>query len=726
MSEASEGSTQQFVNGGVIPNGLVGQNAVSKTYVDNQNLLMNADINIIASLAGTAQGTADTAVSSASAAQGTANSAAGAASTAQGSANMAQATADAHKVSLTAHSASNITYDGSVEGALNVKQAIDLAKQRVDNIIIGAGNSNLEIFEARGTFPMLSARLNDNDAQLADKAKMQGYGSPINKFGIKENPFLNFRRAVLKKSVNVTFWGDSITTGGDKLGVNSANPSGTEYAPNGIVNSEGYTHIISKGIAKSFPQATFNFYNRAIGGTNLNEWNTLKTIDSIEKTWIEHVKDTQPDLLFIGFGMNHLSYDLSKTYASSLKKVYEYIYANFTKIPDIVLVTSPTSVFNGSSWSDDINQESRRNTGKTARYFGLKYADYILDVSRYSDISRFGKDLESCYFEQKTTFSTTGTTDLATSGTSFIINEKCRDFTLKFILTATNITDGESILIKYNNDGTLNNQLMIYPNLGGVTKVYSYGRISDSANHTYLTDSYIHDSVISSQYWRIEKRENVLKVFIDDVPETIIVYDDKVDINNILGNITFVKQGGSVSTIKINNLTFFDPKYIGYKQTITEEEMWGKFVNNNYSTKPITGGNGANHPSARGVTQIYGVAIQEMISDIEKISKTHSEIDLELYRDDIVFTTNVSSVSGYCYVNLTPNQVPILQGIVYNSDKTLALKKNKSVGKPDDKTLLADNEFGIYLTADVIQIIFRNTMSANSTTQFKFNTYQFL
>lgn len=71
--------------------------------------------------------------------------------------------------------AANHTYSGSVEFASNVKQAIDLTKQRVDNIVAGAGASNTEIIDARqpatGTaFPILRDRLNNTDAQLADIA----------------------------------------------------------------------------------------------------------------------------------------------------------------------------------------------------------------------------------------------------------------------------------------------------------------------------------------------------------------------------------------------------------------------------------------------------------------------------------------------------------------------------------------------------------------------------
>lgn len=132
MTQASVNITQQFQNGQVVPAQLVGQNAVSKTYVDEQLALR--DTNIAA---------------------------------ATGAASAAQADIDAHEVSPTAHPAQNITYSGLVAGAGNVKQGLDNLYTRVNNII-DDGDSSAEVVDARGGYPVLGDRLNASDAQLAD------------------------------------------------------------------------------------------------------------------------------------------------------------------------------------------------------------------------------------------------------------------------------------------------------------------------------------------------------------------------------------------------------------------------------------------------------------------------------------------------------------------------------------------------------------------------------
>lgn len=165
--------TQQFLNGGVIPADLVGQESVSKTYVDGKVGSQNAEIAVIAGLAATAQNTANTGVSAAGAAQSTATAAVGAAGVAQHTAEVAQTTIETHKISTKAHDSLNITYSGPVAGASSVKQALDLTKQRVDNIVASGGESNIEIVDARQpatgeAYPVLGARLNNVDARLTD------------------------------------------------------------------------------------------------------------------------------------------------------------------------------------------------------------------------------------------------------------------------------------------------------------------------------------------------------------------------------------------------------------------------------------------------------------------------------------------------------------------------------------------------------------------------------
>lgn len=83
---------------------------------------------------------------------------------------------EAHKSSTTAHSAQNITYSGNAVGS-NVKSAIDNMDVRIDNLILESGNSDPEVVDSRGGYPVLGDRLNAFDNRfnnIAVDVKIRG------------------------------------------------------------------------------------------------------------------------------------------------------------------------------------------------------------------------------------------------------------------------------------------------------------------------------------------------------------------------------------------------------------------------------------------------------------------------------------------------------------------------------------------------------------------------
>lgn len=100
------------------------------------------------------------------------------------------------------------------------------------------------------------------------------------------------------ETLNVVFYGDSITVG--------ANSSGyVNYGP----HAESYPEMVRSYMRKRYPAATVNYVNTAEGGTDSNWGNDGKMnhpLDDLDGG--EHFKtrvlDKDPDLLFIAFGMN--------------------------------------------------------------------------------------------------------------------------------------------------------------------------------------------------------------------------------------------------------------------------------------------------------------------------------------------------------------------------------------------------------------------------------------
>lgn len=210
--EASEVLSQQFVDGGVIPGQLVGQDAVSKRYVDDQLALRDEAI-------------AD----------------------AESSAAQAQADIDQHEASTTAHPAQHITYSGAAPGN-NVKQGLDNTYTRISEIVAQSGDDNTEIVDARGGYPVLGDRLNASDAQLAEKANQTALDETNET--IVANSLSEVMDIMTKGQVAKTVcYGDSLTFGYKVgTGVQVANPFPAELQSKlRLIYGNNNINVVNKG-----------------------------------------------------------------------------------------------------------------------------------------------------------------------------------------------------------------------------------------------------------------------------------------------------------------------------------------------------------------------------------------------------------------------------------------------------------------------------------------------
>jgi GDSL-like Lipase/Acylhydrolase family len=450
--------------------------------------------------------------------------------------------------------------------------------------------------------------------------------------------FAQLKKAISEnRLINFTFWGDSITTNGDYLGINGSDPTGMEKGPDNITEGVSYTSFITDLVANALDDRELNFYNRAIGGERLSSWNVSQTFNSTSKTWIEHIKDTQPDVLIIGFGMNHNTFDYAKTFAYNIKQVYDYINANFTRKPDLVFVTTPRPTYHPevSGWGSFENQASRQITANAIRNVASKYKAYVIDVNRIGNIKRNGTDwLFPTYEEQDVSNVVSGVYDELDGSYIFNanaemleINKYMKDFVLKFTVTFSAFVDNDALTISYNRTGgsQRNNQLTVFPQRSGVsvTQLASYTNIADFGNwgNSGLTIAKNLDAVQSTLNLRIEKKDNIIEVHEEIGGSAIkLLLRDKIRVWDTHGIIRLSNTGNLTS--QISNLKVYQPIYDNYMQTITEQETWGQFVDGDYTLKSPFGGNGVNHPSSIGVKEMYLPAIKEFVGEIGRIFRS--------------------------------------------------------------------------------------------------------
>jgi len=476
----------------------------------------------------------------------------------------------------------------------------------------------------------------ENNAFYHISNSLNSFHGKINKNHCK---FTQLKAAIaVSRPINVTIWGDSISTNSDLLNANTTSVSSSENSPDGITEGDSYTSFLYDLFADSMPDKTLNFHNRAIGGTRLSEWNDAKTFNSVSKAWVEHIKDTAPDVLIIAFGMNHSTYDRARVFASDLKKITDYINANFAIKPDLVFVSTPRPTYRPeNAWGAFQEHASRQITANVLRNNASKYKAYLIDVNRLSNIKRSGTDWELPTYREfdpapfmakdkdvNGNYVFTGTTSAVE------VAKYMKDFVIKCTVTFSGYAvDGDNLNIRYGRTqvaGFNNNQVQITPNSptnGNKSLVLSYAKIADYTNwgSSGMSASKILPTSESVFNIRIEKRGSVLEVHreVGGVAQGLLLRD-KLEVWDSIGNLVIVHNGiTSGATTTISNFRMFEPLYTDYLPELTEKMAWGNFNPSDTGLKTPYGGNGVNHPSSIGIKDMYLPCVEEFVSDIADV-----------------------------------------------------------------------------------------------------------
>ena len=559
------------------------------------------------------------------------------------------------------------------------------------------------------------------------------FGEKINSYADKAK-FTQFRKAILDNSrpINVTVMGDSWGNfGSDRLNVNYKTMTGTQTSPNGVVDSETYPNRLMDMMMNKFKDSNFNFYNRAIGGERLMSWNNQVTFNSVTKAWIDHIKDTAPDLLIIEFGMNSYTFAESVKTAYTIKAVTDYIKANFTIQPDLVFFTVPRPLLNlaDTGWGSFERQTSREIGANATRYYGKNVGGYIVDVGRISDIKRIGLDFVRPYFNE--VFFTTDENVLEDacdgsigSGVFTLSNysqylrlKNLKDFVIKFDMTFNNVVQSDAIFIEYNKQNvTQTNLLSIYPlsssNVGKINNSNWWPDFSEWGGTT--TGTYSHTTAFSTHNFIIRKQGNVFEIVLDGN----IILRDNIYVNDSIGDIVFrLGANGQSTTASISNLRLYKGMYKKYTPIITEQEVWGQYIQDNIATKSKTGGNGVNHVSMLGLESIVQPCLLEFMDDLTAAVNTPLDmIQLNALYGKLSFTAALIDTS-YVYYNI-PYHIPYKFGRLTN-DGGGTFTLNKNVGLYTQRTSLASNEFAVFYDTTNTQILIKST----TTTGWNFESF---
>ena len=529
--------------------------------------------------------------------------------------------------------------NGTNDDGVAINAAAVFAKSRNINTLIfpkGDYYTNIALTQLRDLYLIGDGRIvsTHKDNYYSRVRKTRGAKlNTINSFTYETRKNFAALKAKLAGTgtVKVGILGDSISTmnstvmTGLKYG-KATQTAGTEftYGPNSLNNGDSYSFRFINDLLNAFPSVTFDFYNYAIGGKKVSEWNSQQTFNSVTKAWIDHMKDAAPDLLIIGYGMN--CYDITEagTYHYNLKSMIDYIKANFVPIPFISLVTTPkpTNELSDTNYGGYTAQTYRHIAAYTTRNIGKAQGCYIMDVDRIATLKRYGLDIlgQGDFKERKINKITPASGVVVNNGTytlpstkNILFDQAIGDFVLSFFTTAptTSNTGSKYIEIQYSVFGGKSNTMFIFPNNGTVAEYRNYNKYYDSTNFptgsnvTTSTGTAFNDG--SAHKIVLEKRGNKMSLYLD----SRLILTDTVDGWGAIGTIQIFNR--NQDDLTITQLQLFETESMFDLGFLPDTQMWGQYISGDTGTKAETGGNGVNHPTTLGLTETYSASTKEFI-----------------------------------------------------------------------------------------------------------------
>lgn len=367
-----------------------------------------------------------------------------------------------------------------------------------------------------------------------------------------------------------------------------------------------YSALVSK-IRADNPGRNISFYNRAVGGmswsdingvawTNYPDWYTNQSAP-----WLSYVEALSPDLVVFAAGMNDGYQDAFN--AGNVTSVVGKVKA-WAKVPDIVFVTTPVPTMephaNYAFFGTQAEQESRdKNAGWIRTY--AKYHGYgLLDVNRAANAARDARDILKTYSKR-------AISSLALPSGSFVADAAyaCRDFSLSVELNSTTFSSGNTLAVRL---GPATNDVALVREVGGNLQFdFYYGSAPPTNYQNVLTAIPVPAGAFSLQ---VEKRDGLFVARVS----TATGVDEAVRVKIITHGGVFSPRVGwydnQFTSGPCVNLEWLN---VGLdsrvRPSITNNALWG-VPGPAADTKYPDGGNGINHPTSRGFSEIYGRVIR--------------------------------------------------------------------------------------------------------------------
>lgn len=435
----------------------------------------------------------------------------------------------------------------------------------------------------------LEPRVTEAESQLAEKAPkaevelkaekeevIKSYNNVLSPLGsvVNANTLQQFINRLGRKVCKVAFWGDSITSDGDQ-----------------VDKQRKYYDMYCDKLKQTFPYVNFTFENYGIGGrtieqasdptyTSPDDFSTPSWATVNGKAWRDYVKDFQPDLIILAFGMNGATTVLKNK--ESLDSIESFI-NTWSKLPSLVFLTNflPREEYSGTTGY--INRlECMRSTREWCKVKGYT----CLDVGYTFDTIVRGVDYNNLIAYKYVNFDSnfyTGATDqtshVCTNMQFFSIN----DYYNVRVQATLNIEVSAIAHIRFRED------LLLFVRDNNTFSIYQSGGILIfDGSYTGSRTSLLID----------------LKLYGSKVTGTIGNSSVDVSVFNVFKDGKFA-IGAETGTVTISGLSTFAYEPTKINPVLTVDDVFGNYNPGDYSLQLPLGGNGVNHPTSKATYYLY-------------------------------------------------------------------------------------------------------------------------
>lgn len=365
MSQSSENISQQFINGGVVPAQLVSQNAVSKAYVDEQLAIRDEKLDTIQTGAEVNQN-----------------------AFAQVNGVVAKNKSDQFRI--VGDVGIQVT-ENTLDNSIHLTVTGESAPGNHASTHLTGGSDPIPVATETtsgllGPTDKTLINVLRNAQKKANTSAM--YAHAISDIGVLPGKMITAAvRAAYAGTLKVAVMGDSISEGGDL-----------------VLASEAYVPKLEQALKNALPGVTVTLQNFSLGGRRINnaidpnfvggtsdtDTTFFRSWSVIGKSWLNHVKDFQPNLLIIAFGMNEAWVATSdNTFYTRLKSLVDSS-QSWTVKPSPVYVSTILPTNNPAYY--DQRQDITKSVNRAGRILAKEYGLPIVDAGRLWEIVRDGVD----------------------------------------------------------------------------------------------------------------------------------------------------------------------------------------------------------------------------------------------------------------------------------------------------------------------------------------------